>query len=108
LYFTKIDLLRKIYLSLFLLMLFSPVVHPWYLIWFAVLLPIVQSYSGIFFVSVISITFITVITFQTSGIWNESPIILMIEYLPLTAVFLYEIFIAQVFQRNGYAKSRGY
>jgi len=107
LYFTKIDLLRKIYLSLFLLMLFSPVVHPWYLIWFAVLLPIVRSYSGIFFVSVISITFITVITFQTSGIWKESPIILMIEYLPLTAVFLYEIFIARVFQRNGYAKTRG-
>ncbi|HSW54822.1 MAG TPA: hypothetical protein VLH59_07015 [Ignavibacteriaceae bacterium] len=107
LYFSKIDLLRKIYLSLFLLMLFSPVVHPWYLIWFAVLLPMVRSYSGIFFASVISITFITVITFQTSGIWKESPIILMIEYLPLTAVFLYEIFIARVFQRNGYAKTRG-
>ncbi len=107
LYFSKIDLLRKIYLSLFLLMLFSPVVHPWYLIWFAVLLPMVRSYSGIYFVSVISITFITVITFQTSGIWKESPIILMIEYLPLTAVFLYEIFIARVFQRNSYAKTRG-
>lgn len=92
LYFTKVDVLRKIYLSLFLLMLFSPVVHPWYLIWFAVLLPLVRSYSGIYFVSVISITFLTVITYQTTDIWEEYPIILVIEYLPLTALFLYEIF----------------
>ncbi|MFN3694800.1 MAG: hypothetical protein ACK4UV_07310 [Ignavibacterium sp.] len=91
LYFSKIELLRKIYLSLFLLMLFSPVVHPWYLIWFAVLLPLVRSYSGIYFVSVISITFLTVITFQTTGIWKEYPVILMIEFLQLTALFLYEI-----------------
>lgn len=107
LYFTKIDLLRKIYFSLFLLMLFSPVVHPWYLIWFAVLLPLVRSFSGMYFVSAISITFLTVVTFQSTGVWKESPIILMIEYLPLTALFLYEIFIARVFQRNGYAKTPG-
>ena len=101
LYFAKIVLLRKIYLSLFLLMLFSPVVHPWYLIWFAVLLPLVRSFSGMYFVSAVSITFLTVVTFQTSGVWKESPIILMIEYLPLTALFLYEIF-------NSRVKTRGY
>lgn len=91
LYFTKIDLLRKIYLSLFLLMLFSPVVHPWYLIWFAVLLPIVRSYSGIYFVSVISITFITLITFQTTGIWKELSWILLGQYLPLAIIFYFEV-----------------
>lgn len=100
LYFIKIDLLRKIYLSLFLLMLFSPVVHPWYLIWFAVLLPMVRSYSGMYFVSAVSITFLTVVTFQSTGVWGESPLILMLEYLPLTTLFLYEIF-------NSRVKTRG-
>jgi hypothetical protein len=91
LYFTKIDLLRKIYLSLFLLMLLSPVVHPWYLIWFAVLLPIVRSYSGIYFVSVISITFLAVITFQTTGGWKEVTWILLAQYLPLVIIFYFEV-----------------
>ncbi|WP_337866822.1 hypothetical protein [Ignavibacterium sp.] len=74
-----------------MLMIFSPVVHPWYLIWFAILLPVVRSYLGIYFVSVISITFLTVVTFQKTRVWSESPIILLIEYLPLAAMFLYEI-----------------
>jgi hypothetical protein len=72
-------------------MLFSPVVHPWYLIWFAVFLPVIKSYSGIYFVSAISLTSITVVTFQTIGVWQESPLILVVEYLPLTLIFLYEL-----------------
>ncbi|AFH49676.1 Hypothetical protein IALB_1970 [Ignavibacterium album JCM 16511] len=91
LYFIKIELIKKIYLSLFLLMIFSPVVHPWYLIWFAVLLPVMKSYSGIYFVSIISLTFLTVIKFQTTGVWNESTVILLIEYIPLAAIFFYEL-----------------
>jgi len=96
-YFIKIDLIRKIYLSLFLLIIFSPIVHPWYLIWFAVLLPFVKSYSGIYFVSVVSVTFLTVITFQTTGIWKESTAVLMIEYIPTIAIFLYEILKIKIF-----------
>lgn len=91
LYLSKIDLIRKIYLSLFFLMLFSPVVHPWYLIWLAILLPVVRSYSGIYFVSAISLTFISVITFQTTGIWKEYPAVLLIEYVPLLLILYYEI-----------------
>lgn len=102
LYFIKTDLIKKIYLSLFLLMLFSPVVHPWYLVWFAVLLPVVKSYSGIYFVSIISLTLLTVINFQTTGVWNESGIILLIEYIPLIIIFLYEIFYTRVFNRKDY------
>lgn len=92
LFISHTDFLKKIYLSLFLLMLFSPVVHPWYLVWFAVLLTVVRSYSGIYFVSAISITSIIVVTFQTDGIWQEEPFILLVEYLPLTLFFLYELF----------------
>jgi len=88
----KTDFLKKVYLSLFLLMIFSPVVHPWYLIWFAVLLPVIRSYSGFYFVAAISLTSITVVTFQTVGVWQENTLVLFIEYLPLTLIFFYEIF----------------
>jgi hypothetical protein len=92
LFISKIDSLKKVYLSLFLLMIFSPVVHPWYLIWFAVLLPVIRSYSGFYFVAAISLTSITVVTFQTIGFWQENTLVLFIEYLPLTIIFFYEIF----------------
>ena len=92
LFFKKTNLLKKVYLSLFLFMIFSPVVHPWYLIWFAVLLPVIRSYSGFYFIAAISFTSITVVTFQTEGIWHESPLILILQYLPLTLIFLYELF----------------
>ncbi|MBU0560130.1 MAG: hypothetical protein ABIJ40_17285, partial [Bacteroidota bacterium] len=90
-YILKIRLEAKIYLALFLLLIFSPIVHPWYLIWFAVLLPISRRVSGIYFVAAASLTFATVAQFQQTGIWNENPIVLIIEYLPLTAIFVYEL-----------------
>jgi len=92
LYISKIELISKIYLSIFLLMLFSPVVHPWYLIWFAVLLPVVRSYSGIYFVAAVSLTSLSAVYYQLNSIWQERTFVLLIQYLPLTLLFLYEIF----------------
>ena len=91
-FLSKTDFLKKLYLSLFLLMIFSPVAHPWYLIWFAVLLPVIRSYSGFYFVGAISLTSITVVIFQTMGVWQENTLILLAEYLPLTLIFFYELF----------------
>lgn len=91
LYSTKIYLINKIYLSLFLLMIFSPVVHPWYLIWFAVLLPLTKSLSGLYYVSAVSLTFFTVVSYQTTGLWKEYPIVLLIEYIPVLALFIWEL-----------------
>ena len=88
---SKIDFLKKLYLSLFLLMIFSPVTHPWYLIWFAVFLPVIRSYSGIYFVGAISLTSITVVTYQLAGIWQENIFILLGQYFPLVVIFFYEL-----------------
>jgi alpha-1,6-mannosyltransferase len=91
-FISKMDLINKIYLSIFLLMIFSPVVHPWYLIWIAVFLPVVRSYSGIYFVAAVSLTSISIIGYQLNSVWQESTIVLLAEYIPLTLLFLYEIF----------------
>ncbi len=90
--FRRKDLLEKIYLSIFLLLIFSPVVHPWYVSWLAVLLPFVPRWSGIFFVSLVSLTAITDLNYQISGIWKEYTIVLILEYVPVIAIFLYEVF----------------
>ena len=98
-FLSKTSFIKKVYLSLFLLMLFSPVAHPWYLIWFVVFLPVVRSYSGFYFVSAISLTSITIVTFQTMGVWHEHSLILFAEYLPLTLIFVYELFKVRFWSR---------
>ncbi len=89
---SKKDLLEKIYLSIFLLLIFSPVVHPWYVCWLAVLLPFVPRWSGIFYVSLISLTAITDLNYQLSGVWKEYTIVLILEYVPVVSIFLFELF----------------
>lgn len=84
------DIIPKIYLAIFCLMLFSPIAHPWYLVWFAVLLPIVRSYAGIYFVGAISLTSFTVLNFQSTGVWKEYSLVLLLQYLPLVPLIINE------------------
>jgi hypothetical protein len=91
LFISKTNILNKIYLSLFFLMIFSPVVHPWYLIWFVVLLPVVRSFSGIYFVSAISLTSFSILRYQLTGVWEEYTWALLAQYVPLVILFYYEI-----------------
>jgi len=90
-YFSKFDLIMKIFLSLFFLMILSPVVHPWYLIWFAVFLPVVRSYSGIYFVCAVSLTSLSILRYQLTGVWEEYAWVLLAQYLPLLIIFYYEV-----------------
>lgn len=92
------DILTKIYLSVFVLLIFSPVVHPWYLSWLAFLLPIRPRWSGIVFVSLISLTSFTLITYQLTGIWKEYVWVLLLEYLPVLVLFVYELVVSSRFE----------
>lgn len=89
--YSKRDFIERIYLSAFLLLIFSPVVHPWYLGWLAVILPIAPKLSGIFYVNLVSLTSFTVITYQLTGAWREYPLVLLAEYLPVISIFIYEL-----------------
>ena len=89
---SKKGLMEKIYLSIFLLLIFSPVVHPWYVSWLAILLPFIPRWSGIFYVSLVSLTAITDLNYQLGGVWKEYTIVLILEYVPVISIFLYETF----------------
>ena len=86
------DLITKIYLSIFLLFIFSPVVHPWYLTWLVVLLPIIPRWSGITYVSLISLTSFTILNYHLNGTWKEYTPILLLEYIPVLILFGFELF----------------
>ena len=94
--FSKKDFLNKVYISVFLLLIFSPIVHPWYVTWLAVLLPFIPGWSGILYINLVSLTVITVLNYQLYDVWKNYPLVLIIEYVPVLLIFLYEIF----FNRN--------
>jgi len=89
--FTRHDLPRKAAFSVLLLLLFSPVVHPWYVTWLAVLLPIAPLRSGMAYAAAVSLAVITLVEFRLTGTWQQHPIILVIEYVPVVVLFLLEV-----------------
>lgn len=79
------------YVSILVLLLCSPVVHPWYVGWLAALLPLAFAWSGGIFVAAASLTSVTVVQYQTTGLWTLSPWILVLEYVPVVVLFLLEL-----------------
>ena len=85
------DLTDKVYYSILFLLLFSPVVHPWYVTWLAVFLPIARRWSGIVLASTVSLTAFTVMHYKLSGVWTQDPLVLVVEYLPVIVLVFLEL-----------------
>jgi hypothetical protein len=85
------DLVRSSVLAVFLLLLFSPVVHPWYVGWLAVLLPMAPRTSGIVWVSLVSLTSLTIATYHTTGAWIDDPLVRIAEYVPVAVLLAAEL-----------------
>lgn len=86
------DALTGTYTAILLLLLLSPVVHPWYVSWLAVLLPLVRRWSGILLAATVSLSALTVMNYQLTGNWSQHPWVLVVEYMPVFAAGLYELF----------------
>ena len=83
--------LEKTYYAILALLLLSPVVHPWYVGWLAVLLPLVPRWSGIVYAGTVSLTGFTVLQYASTGVWNEYPAALALEYLPILILLILEL-----------------
>lgn len=83
--------LDTVYFSLVALILLSPVVHPWYVAWVAVLLPIERRWSGIALAAGVSLTSFTVMNYRLTGDWEQYPVVLIIEYLPMIVLLAVEL-----------------
>lgn len=92
LYFSKKELKEKIYLIFILFFLFSPVVHPWYLTWLVFLTAINFKWSGIAFISTISIANIYALNYILNKKWEMNEWFLLMEYLPVVILLFLEEF----------------
>jgi alpha-1,6-mannosyltransferase len=81
----------RLYYSVLFLLLFSPVVHPWYVTWLVALLPVTKRWSGVVFAAMVSFTVFTIITYQLDGIWKQYPVAMVIEYVPVFVVLAREL-----------------
>jgi hypothetical protein len=88
---SKKPLFDKLYLSIMLLLLFSPVVHPWYIAWLMIFLPIIRRWSGILYVATASLTSLTVLNYKLFGVWKQEYAVLLIEYLPVIVFLFFEL-----------------
>ncbi|HTY11449.1 MAG TPA: hypothetical protein VMF88_10295 [Bacteroidota bacterium] len=85
------DLLHTVYFSLLLLMLLSPVVHPWYVAWVVAVLPVMRKWSGIALAAGASLTSFTVMNYRLTGVWQQYPTAMVIEYLPVAVLLAVEL-----------------
>lgn len=78
------------FLSVLLLLLFSPVVHPWYVAWLGGFAALTFAWSGVAFLALISLASLTTVVYVTTGVWEMSPWLLAIEYTPIFALLFVE------------------
>ncbi|MBI1938354.1 MAG: hypothetical protein HYS25_09515 [Ignavibacteriales bacterium] len=97
LYFSKKNFTDKIYYAVLLLMIFSPVVHPWYIAWLVVLLPLTQKWSGLFYAAFSSLTIFTILNYQLHGMWKEYWVVLLLEYVPVIVLMITEMMNKKLF-----------
>ncbi|MDP3582048.1 MAG: hypothetical protein Q8S39_08925, partial [Ignavibacteria bacterium] len=89
-YFSKKILLDKIYFAVMLLMIFSPVVHPWYISWVLILVVLTRKWSGAYFAAAASLTSLTVLNYQLNGVWKDYLAVQIVEYVPVIALLIFE------------------
>jgi len=81
---------RQCLFILGLLLLFTPIVHPWYVCWVVPLVAVVQNRAWLLFSGLVFASYWVLREFNASGQWQESPAVLLIEYLPLYALLLFD------------------
>jgi hypothetical protein len=91
LYWTRKPMYETAVLAFLLLLLCSPVAHPWYMGWLVVLLPLAPISSGIMLAATASLPSITFVTYQLNGVWKDYPLVLMIEYVPVIALLFLDL-----------------
>jgi alpha-1,6-mannosyltransferase len=90
---------ERVFLVLLGFFLLAPVVHPWYLSWLAVLVPLRRSVALMLFLGLSILSAVVVYQYQLTGLWQENVFLLLIEYLPVYALLAVE-FVRGEFSRE--------
>jgi hypothetical protein len=79
---------------------FSPTVHPWYLMWLAALLPMFWSPAVFLLLCTSNLSNIVVYRYHATGIWKDQQWLLALEYLPFVALFFHELLVGKWNRRD--------
>jgi hypothetical protein len=71
-----------------LLLLVTPVLHPWYVCWMVPFLVICPNRAWIFLTGSVFLSYWVLEGYVRSGVWEESVPVLMLEYIPFYALLL--------------------
>jgi hypothetical protein len=88
LYLSRKLMYEKSVLAVLLLILCSPVAHPWYMGWLVVLLPLAPIPGGIALAGTASLASLTFVTYQLEGVWKDFPLVLILEYVPVVVLLV--------------------
>ncbi len=88
--FARGDLARASLWTLGALILVSPQVHPWYLLWLLPFLAVLPSRAWLLFTFLVFISYETHALYRATGVWGESIAIRAIQYVPLFALLIVE------------------
>lgn len=72
------------------MLLLSPTLYPWYLIWLIPLLIFIPNWSWILFTALIQMSYYVLQDYHIAGQWEESKIILLLQYLPFYGLLVFE------------------
>ena len=84
------DPLRIAFSILCAFLIFTPTLHPWYLLWIIPFFCVFPTISWITFSCVIFLAYNVLTNYKLSGIWNEESWVLWCEYAPLFLILLWE------------------
>ena len=78
----------------------SPTLHPWYLIWLVPMLVFFQNRAWILLTGLIILSYQVLVDYYKAGVWQESPITLLIVYVPFYALLLYDLLYPRIFVKS--------
>ncbi|HEX9007347.1 MAG TPA: glycosyltransferase 87 family protein [Bacteroidota bacterium] len=85
------DWLESVFQAFLGLVVFGPVVHPWYLLWLSALIVVRWSRAVFVFLGLSVVSNVVVWRYQSGSGWNDDPLLLLIQYVPLFMLLAVEI-----------------
>lgn len=91
LFFSRYSTIEKIHLAFLFVILLSPIVHPWYIIWITFFTTIQPRKSSLVLSATASLASVIYINHRFYGTWEEHWWIKLLEYSPVYVLLIYEL-----------------
>jgi hypothetical protein len=91
----KAGWIESVFLVFLGLVIFGPVVHPWYLLWLSALLVVRWSRAVFFFMGLSVVSNVVVWRYIATGAWVDDPLLLAVQYIPFFAVLALDAWTAR-------------